>query len=280
MKATAKDRPALALLPNDTLPAAAAAVRAVRAAARRLGVALLDAADARRADALLVLGGDGSMLRAARKYAALGKPFLSLNAGSLGYLTSAPLAGAEELLRAWRDGECAAERRSMLRAQIRRGGNGPAGPAHHALNDLVAMRSDTGRVVALDLSVDGDDVTSFRCDGLILATPTGSTAYSLSAGGPVLSPATPAFVVSVVCPHSLAARPLVLPAESVVTVRVAHAEAPVGFSVDGALRARLRPGDTFTATTAALAVTLLRLPGADPFRPLREKLGWSGTVLR
>ena len=275
-----KTRPVLALVANESLPAAPAALRAVRAAARRLGVALAPEEDARRADALLVLGGDGSMLRAARRHAALGKPFLAVNAGSLGYLSSAPLDGAEELLRAWRDGECERAERSMLRAQVRRGGNGPAGAAHLALNDLVALRSDTGRVVALDLSVDGNDVTTFRCDGLILATPTGSTAYSLSAGGPVLSPSTDAFVVSVVCPHSLAARPLVLPAESVVTVRVAHAEAPVGFSVDGALRARLRPGDAFTATTAALKVSLLSLPGADPFRPLREKLGWSGAALR
>ncbi len=280
MNAPPKKRPVLALLPNETLPAAAAAARAVRAAARRLGVALVPESEARRADALLVLGGDGSMLRAAGRHAALGRPFLDLNCGSLGYLSSAPLEGAEELLRAWRDGECEARVRSMLRAQIRRGGNGPAGAAHHALNDLVALRSDTGRVVALDLQVDGDDVASFRCDGLVLATPTGSTAYSLSAGGPILSPATAAFVVSVVCPHSLAARPLVLPAESIVTVRVARAEAPVGFSVDGALRARLRPGDSFTATTAARTVTLLTLPGADPFRPLREKLGWSAAPLR
>lgn len=273
-------KPVLALVANETLPAAGAAVRTVRAAARRLGIELAAEADARRADALLVLGGDGSMLRAARRHAALGKPFLAVNAGSLGYLSSAPLDGAEELLRAWRDGECRAGTRSLLRAQIRRGGNGPAGAAHLALNDLVAMRSDTGRVVALDLAVDGDDVTTFLCDGLILATPTGSTAYSLSAGGPILSPSTAAFVVSVVCPHSLTSRPLVLPAESVVTVRVSRAEAPVGFSVDGALRARLRPGDAFTATTAARAVTLLSPPGADPFRPLREKLGWSGTALR
>ncbi|MBQ9726830.1 MAG: NAD(+)/NADH kinase [Kiritimatiellae bacterium] len=275
-----KTRPTLAIAANETLPAAPAALRAVRAAARRLGIALAPEAEARRADALLVLGGDGSMLRAAHRHAALGKPFLAVNAGSLGYLSSAPLDGAEELLRAWRDGECERVGRSMLRAQVRRGGNGPAGPAHLALNDLVALRSDTGRVVALDLSVDGNDVASFRCDGLILATPTGSTAYSLSAGGPILAPGASAFVVSVVCPHTLAARPLVLPAESVVTVRVARAEAPVGFSADGALRARLRPGDTFTATTAALAITLLSLPGADPFRPLREKLGWSGAALR
>ena len=267
------------VLCNETLPAARGALARVRKAAKSLGLALVEPARARSADFFLVLGGDGSMLRAVRERAGLGVPFLGVNAGSLGYLTATPLEGLEEALRAARDGECAVEERSLLRAQVRRGGNGRAGAAQLALNDLVAMRGETGRVAALELSVDGRDVTTFLCDGLILATPTGSTAYSLSAGGPILSPATPAFVATVVCPHTLAARPLVLPAESVVTVRVARSEAPVALSADGVLCARLRPGDTFTATTAALKVRLLVLPDADPFAPLRTKLGWRGTVL-
>lgn len=267
------------LLCNETLPKAREAEARVRAAARTLGMRVLPASSARRADLLVVVGGDGSMLRAVRERAQLGVPFLGVNAGSLGYLAATPLGGVEEALRAARDGECAVEERAMLRAQVRRGGNGRAGPAYLALNDLVAMRGGSGRVAAFDLVVDGAEVTTFLSDGLILATPTGSTAYSLSAGGPILSPATPAFVVSVVCPHTLTSRPLVLPAESVVTVRLARAEAPAGFSVDGVLRARLRPGDTFTATTAALKVRLLVLPDADPFAPLRTKLGWRGTVL-
>jgi NAD+ kinase len=267
------------VLCNETLPAARAALARVRKAAKSLGLALVEPARARSADFFLVLGGDGSMLRAVRERAELGVPFLGVNAGSLGYLTATPLEGLEEALRAARDGECAVEERSLLRAQVRRGGNGRAGAAQLALNDLVAMRGETGRVAALELSVDGRDVTTFLCDGLILATPTGSTAYSLSAGGPILSPATPAFVATVVCPHTLAARPLVLPAESIVTVRVARSEAPVALSADGTLRARLRPGDAFTATTAARKVRLLVLPDADPFAPLRTKLGWRGSVL-
>ena len=266
------------VLTNETLPRTCEALARVRAAAAALGIGLVPEAAARRADLFLVLGGDGSVLHAVRAHAALGIPFLGVNIGSLGYLTATPLEGLEEALRAARDGECAAEERAMLRAQIRRGGNGRAGAAHLALNDLVAMRGESGRVAALDLEVDGRDVTTFLCDGLILATPTGSTAYSLSAGGPILSPATPAFLVGVVCPHTLTSRPLVLPAESVVTVRVSRTESPVGFSADGVLRGRLRPGDTFTATTAAQKVRLLTLPDADPFEPLRRKLGWSGSL--
>ena len=267
------------VLRNETLPATRDALARVREAAKALGLSLVPESAARRADLFLVLGGDGSVLHAVRERAELGIPFLGVNIGSLGYLTATPLDGLEEALRAARDGECAVEERAMLRAQIRRGGNGRAGAAHLALNDLVAMRSETGRVVGLDLIVDGSELTTFLCDGLIPATPTGSTAYSLSAGGPILSPATPAFVVNVICPHALASRPLVLPAESIVTVRVARAEAPVGFSADGVLRGRLRPGDTFTATTAACRVRLLSLPDADPFEPLRHKLGWRGSVL-
>lgn len=278
-RSAARRRPSVALVRNDTLRATPGAVRAIASAARRLGIALLEEKDSARADLLLSLGGDGSMLRAVRAHAGLGKPFLGVNIGSLGYLTATPLAGAEEALRAWRDGETETEERSMLRAQVRRGGNGRAGAPALALNDLVASREGTGRVVGLGLSVDGCDVAEFLCDGLILATPTGSTAYSLSAGGPILSPRAEAFAVNVICPHALSSRPLVLPAGSIATVRVVRAEGPVAFCADGLVCGRLRKGDAFTATTAALKVGLVVLPGADPFEPLRQKLGWSGTVL-
>ena len=270
----------IALLLNETIAATREAVREVRAAARRLGIAVLPEARAAEADVLLVLGGDGSMLRAVRTHGGDGVPFLGVNIGSLGYLTSTPLAGAEEALRALRDGETGLEERSMLRAQVRRGGNGRALAAWYAFNELVAMRSQTVRVVGIDLEVDGEDAASFLCDGLILATPSGSTAYSLSAGGPILLPQTPAFVVSVVCPHTLTSRPLVVPAESVVTVRVSRAQAPLSWAVDGQVAARLHTGDTFTATTAARKIRLVTLPGHNPFAPLRHKLGWSAAPLR
>ena len=275
-----RKRPALALVRNDTLRATPGAVRALSAVAKRLGIALLEERDARKADALLALGGDGSMLGAVRAHAPLGKPFLGINIGTLGYLSAAPLAGAEEALRAWRDGETRIEERSMLRAQVRRGGNGPAGRPAIALNDIVATRQGTGRVACIALEVDGEHVAEFPCDGLILATPTGSTAYSLSAGGPLLSPQTDAFVANVICPHTLTSRPLVLPGDSIATVRVVRAGGPVAFCADGIVCGRMREGDSFTATTAALRVSLVSMPGADPFGALRSKLGWDYSSAR
>lgn len=204
---------------------------------------------------------------------------MAVNIGSLGYLTGTGLDGLEDYLSAYLNGETILDERSLLRAQIRRGGTGRALTADWALNDLVVARNDTGRVAGIDLIVDGEDVTSFLCDGLLLATPTGSTAYSLSAGGPLLSPAMNAFIVNVICPHTLTSRPLVLPGESIVTLRVSRAYAPLRYSVDGRVRGELRLGDTVTATTGCRKVKLVTLPEHSPFRIMREKLRWNGTVL-
>lgn len=276
-------RRSLSVIANETLPAAKEAERAVRAAARRLGIAVssagLCAADVPRgAEALLVLGGDGSVLRAVRTHGVLGLPMLCVNAGTLGYLSSAPLSGAEALLRAWRDGDCREERRAMLSARVLRGG-AAAGREILALNDLALLRGRTGRVAELSLSVDGVPLASLRGDGLILATATGSTAYSLSAGGPILSPSAEAFVITPVCPHSLASRPLVLSSSSVAEVSATRAEAPVQLSADGVLRATLHTGDGLSATVSDRRIRLLRLPGANPFEPLRAKLGWGAAAV-
>lgn len=272
--------PAVALALNDTLRATPAAAKKIAAVAGRLGIAVLEEKDAAKADAVVALGGDGSMLRAVRAHAALGKPFIGINIGTLGYLAAAPLDGASEVLRAWRDGETSVEERSMLRAQVRRGGNGRAGRPALALNDLVATREGTGRVACIALEVDGEYVAEFPCDGLILSTPTGSTAYSLSAGGPLISPRADAFLANVICPHTLTSRPLVLPGDSIATVRVVRAGGPVAFCADGIVCGHLREGDSFTATTAALKVSLVAMPGADPFEALRTKLGWNFSSAR
>ena len=269
----------IALIQNQLLCQCREAVETVRDVASRLGIGILSERSASRADALMVLGGDGSVLEAARAYGALEKPFMAVNIGSLGYLTGTGLDGLEAYLTAYLNGETILDERSVLRAQIRRGGTGRALTADWALNDLVVARNDTGRVAGIDLIVDGEDVTSFLCDGLLLATPTGSTAYSLSAGGPLLAPSINAFIVNVICPHTLTSRPLVLPGESIVTLRVSRAYAPLRYSVDGRVRGVLRLGDTLTATTGCRKVKLVTLPEHSPFRIMREKLGWNGTVL-
>ena len=220
---------------------------------------------------LLSFGGDGTFLSAAALSLEAGLPVLGVNFGRLGFLSENK---PEDVVRALTCKDYSIEKRGMVRVDGLCGGDGP----QLALNEICVLRKGAA-MLGVDVEIDSLPLPTYWADGLVVATSSGSTAYSLSAGGPILSPATPAFVATVVCPHTLAARPLVLPAESVVTVRVARSEAPVALSADGVLCARLRPGDTFTATTAALKVRLLVLPDADPFAPLCMKLGWRGTVL-
>jgi NAD kinase len=151
--------------------------------------------------------------------------------------------------------------------------------AFHALNDIVVTRADTGRILSLDLAIDGTPVTSYLCDGLIVATPTGSTAYSLSAGGPILSPRTHAFVVSVICPHSLSSRPLVLPDSAELEIRVRRAAVTPLVSADGQRDAPLPADSVLRITRSERTVRLLRFPDRDDYSVLRQKLGWSGSVV-
>jgi NAD kinase len=151
--------------------------------------------------------------------------------------------------------------------------------AFHALNDIVVTRADTGRILSLDLAIDGTPVTSYLCDGLIVATPTGSTAYSLSAGGPILSPRTHAFVVSVICPHSLSSRPLVLPDSAELEIRVRRAAVTPLVSADGQRDAPLPADSVLRITRSERTVRLLRFPERDDYSVLRQKLGWSGSVV-
>ena len=153
------------------------------------------------------------------------------------------------------------------------------GRAFHALNDIVVTRADTGRILSLDLAIDGTPVTSYLCDGLIVATPTGSTAYSLSAGGPILSPRTHAFVVSVICPHSLSSRPLVLPDSAELEIRVRRAAVTPLVSADGQRDAPLPADSVLRITRSERIVRLLRFPERDDYSVLRQKLGWSGSVV-
>ena len=146
------------------------------------------------------------------------------------------------------------------------------------MNDIVVTRGESGRIVSLELSVDGRIVTTYKCDGLIVATPTGSTAYSLSAGGPIVSPTTPAIVVSVICPHTLSSRPLVLPETSVIEITARKAVAPLVVSVDGQDDQPLGQGQSVTVTLSPRIARIVQLPGHDSFAVLRAKLNWSGTT--
>lgn len=228
-------------------------------------------------DVALVVGGDGSMLHAARLLGEAGIPLAGINTGTLGFMTCAAADRLEEVLESLVRGDYRVDERRMVQAELRGDGGEPV--VKHALNDVVVARGESGRVVSLELAVDGRPVTTYLCDGLIVATPTGSTAYSLSAGGPIVSPATPAVVVSVICPHTLTSRPLVLPDTSEIEITVRRAAAPLIVSVDGQDDAELQVGGRVRIVRSARVARIVLLPDHDGFAVLRRKLGWSGSAV-
>ena len=264
-----------------------AALPLVAEAARSLGIRLCAPPDTARrlgadcasgdtpADAALVLGGDGTMLHAVRQLGPCPLPLVGVNTGTLGYMACGDVSRLADVLIALRDGRLVEEERRMVRAEL----PSPAGAplVMHALNDVVVTRGDTGRILSLDLAINGTPVTTYLCDGLIVATPTGSTAYSLSAGGPILSPDARAIVVNVICPHSLSSRPLVLPDDAALEIRVRRAAVQPLVSADGQTDAPFPEGATLRIRRSERVVRLLRFPESDVFSVLRRKLGWSGT---
>jgi NAD+ kinase len=286
----------IGLIVNEGKPRAAEALRQVARHAREAGLTLLAVQDTidlagggepwracavkdfvRRAEAVIVLGGDGTLLRAAHcLQGAAGLPLMGFNIGSLGYLASVDEAHFGAALRALREDRVRVETRPTLAVRVRRAGGGDEEVALRALNDVVVSRGASGRLARLSLAVDGAFVTTYACDGVIVATATGSTAYSLSAGGPIVMPGTPALAVSVICPHALGARPLVVPETARVAVRVERAAAPLLLAVDGAEIGALRDGDGVEIGRGAEEVRLALLPGHDPYAVLGRKLGWGG----
>ncbi len=226
-------------------------------------------------DLALVLGGDGSMLHAARLLAGSGVPQAGINTGTLGFMTCASVDRLEEVMQSLAEGDYQVDERRLLEAELHVSGSNPM--TRHALNDVVVARGECARVVSLELAVDGRAVTTYLCDGLIVATPTGSTAHSLSAGGPIVSPETPAVVISVICPHTLTSRPLVLPDTSEIVLTVRRAAAPLLVSVDGQDTARFSLGDRVLVRRSPHVARIVLLRDHDGFAVLRSKLGWRGS---
>jgi len=229
----------------------------------------------RKIEALVALGGDGTMLRAVRELDGLDIPIMGINVGSLGFLTSVQeedmdkalgcLAGNGFTIGVQRMAECRALRGG---AEIGR---------YHALNDVVLQNGPSSRVIGLNMEVDGQPVTQYVCDGLIVSTPTGSTGHSLSAGGPILSPEARALVVSLICPHTLSSRPLVLPDTSTITVTVAEAVEEILLTVDGQVGMSLKERDLIEVRASDRHVRFMHMPGYSQFAVLRQKLHWSGS---
>jgi NAD+ kinase len=234
------------------------------------------AALARQVDMLLVFGGDGTMLRVAREIAGSQTPILGINIGGLGFLTAVPSSGLAQALRRVWNGEFKFEPRALIEAAISRGGR-PL--QHNALNDLVISRGIASRLIELHVSVDGEPLTRYRCDGLIVSSPTGSTAYSLAAGGAVVFPTAEVLQLTPICPHTLSNRSLVLPLTATICVKVVNPKSTTILSADGEFVTELTEGDEITLRRGRRTVRLMHLEGSSFFETLRVKLHWRGANL-
>ena len=223
----------------------------------------------RHPDFVLVLGGDGTLLSAARAVAHSDVPILAVNLGSLGFLTEVPLSEMYSTLEAVNLGHCPVEERAVLQCQVVRSDQCIA--HHFALNDVVVNKSAISRLVDFDLLIDGTFVFSYKADGVIIATPTGSTAYSLAAGGPIMMPSVSAFVVTPVCPHSLTHRPLVVTDKAQVELLVLSGHEEAFLSIDGQIGMPVLQGDRIICSRAIHNVKLMRVRRTF-FDVLRNKL--------
>src|SRR5580765_9017541 len=222
-------------------------------------------------DVLLVLGGDGTLLSMARLVGDLGVPILGVNLGGLGFLTALTIEELFPALEAYLRDELVIEDRMLLDARVFRQGERLG--EYAALNDVVITKSAMSRIIRLEVAVDGVFATGYRADGLILSTPTGSTAYCLSAGGPILFPTLDAMVLTPICSHTLTNRPIVLPGADRVEVTLL-ADQEVMATVDGQMGVGLRERDTVEVRKAASRIRLVRFPQKDFFSVLRTKLKW------
>jgi NAD+ kinase len=221
---------------------------------------------------VLVLGGDGTMLAAARALAEARIPVLGVNLGTLGFLTEVSLSELYPTLEALAENRCAVEVRSMLHCHLMRQGERVA--HFDALNDAVMHKSAMARIMEFEIQVDGRFVASYRADGLIVSTPTGSTAYSLAAGGPVVSPEVAALIITPISPHMLTHRPVVVKDSRTVTIVVIGTPEEAFLTVDGQVGIPVFEGDHITCKKSAREVRLLRHADRTFFDVLRMKLKW------
>jgi NAD+ kinase len=231
---------------------------------------------AAQCDLLLVFGGDGTVLRVARDLAGTTTPLLGINLGTLGFLTATSSRRLEQALEQLWAGQCTVESRSLIQA------SGPGKDPPHielALNDFVISRGNVPRLIELEVKVDGELLTHYRGDGLIVSSPTGSTAYSLAAGGAVVSPFAEVFALTPICPHTLSSRSVIVSLDSTVGVKLLSKRVETFLAADGQMRTRMLTGGEVAFRRSAHSAHLVWLPGTSFFGTLREKLNWSGSSL-
>ena len=230
---------------------------------------------AQRSNLIVVLGGDGTILNVVATAGKNLKPIFGINVGSLGFLTCVNSSAYREAVDAIVSGHISYSKRALLSVELRT--NKRVLSTVHALNDAVISRGDLSRLIKLNAKVNGEALTEFNADGLIIATPTGSTAYSLSAGGPILSPESGVFVITPICPHVLTNRSVIVSDSSVIEISPGSTEYPTFLSVDGRAPVRLPPKAQIVIRRAKVMLQLGFLPDVSFFSVLRHKLKWTGS---
>jgi len=220
-----------------------------------------------------VMGGDGTLLRIAEDAAKNKKPVIGINLGNLGFLTEAPISKLENLLDDFFENNLVLDTRELLQAKIIKSNKLLFKTSF--LNDVVINKGALAKIINLDLFIDKSLVSNMRADGIILSSPTGSTAYSMSAGGPIVTPSLPLVIVTPICPHTLSNRPLVISNKSVINVRIEPLNSPVFTTFDGNLSMEMEAGVELEISKSPLKLKLLRSKKTEYFNVLKDKLMWS-----
>jgi NAD+ kinase len=228
-------------------------------------------------DLVVVLGGDGTILRVLHEFGERLCPIFGINIGSLGFLTSAASNEWERAVHCLVSGTYKLSERTLLQVEVCRGSEWAAPQV--ALNDAVISRGELSRLIKIDVRIDGMVLSEYNADGLIVATSTGSTAYSLSAGGPVLTPNSGVFVVTPICPHVLTMRPVIVSNDSLIEIAPVAGQQDVFLTIDGQQAVPISAGDSIRISRAPQRMPLAALPHVSFFEVLREKLKWSGTAV-
>lgn len=223
-------------------------------------------------DLLVVLGGDGTLLSGARLVAGSQVPILGVNAGGLGFLTEVALDELFELMELVVQGKTEVIQRTMLEATVFR--EGREFVRQHVLNDVVVNKGALARIIDLETHIDDYYLTTFKADGLIISSPAGSTAYNLSAGGPIVHPALGCIILTPICPHTLTNRPIILPEDRTITVSVAAMDGEVFLTFDGQVGYRFEEGDLLRVRTSPHKLSLIKSPHRSFYEVLRSKLKW------
>ena len=229
----------------------------------------------RESELLVVLGGDGTILHTVGQLGENIKPVFGINMGALGFLTCANSNAYADAVKCIAEGKIVFSERTLLDVSVRIAGGESSRMV--ALNDVVVSRGEVSRLVRLKASVNGEALTEFNADGLVVAPPTGSTAYSLSAGGPILAPESGAFVITPICPHVLTNRSIIVDENAVIEIEVTERDYPVFLTVDGREPLRIECGTGVQIRKSNRVLPLASLPGVSFFGVVRQKLKWSGS---